>query len=155
MITRGLFNLPGSPWRTQVDELNRMRRQLDALFNRYEGGSPVTRAAAAAGVFPLVNLTEDNEAYYLRAELPGIAAGDLSIESTDNNIAISGERKIPGAAQNARYHRREREAGRFSRVIALPCRINRDKIEARLSDGMLTVTVPKAEEEKPRKININ
>jgi HSP20 family protein len=155
MITRGLFNLPGSPWRTHFDELNRMRRQLDTMFNRYEGGSPATRAAAAAGVFPLVNLTEDNDAYYLRAELPGIAAGDLSIESTDNNIAISGERKIPEAAQNARYHRREREAGRFSRVIALPCRINRDKIEARLSDGMLTVTVPKAEEEKPRKININ
>ncbi len=156
MITRGLFNLPGSPWRSHFDELNRMRRQLDTLFDRYEGRSPASgAAAAAAGVFPLINLTEDNDAYYLRAELPGIATGDLSIESTDNNIAISGERKIPDAAQNARYHRREREAGRFSRVIALPGRINRDRIEARLSDGILTVTAPKAEEEKPRKININ
>ena len=153
MITRDLFNLPGSPWRSTFDELSRMRRQLDSLFDRYDGRSPAT--GAAAGVFPLINLTEDNDAYYLRAELPGMAGGDLAIESTDNNIAISGERKIPDAAQNARYHRREREAGRFSRVVALPGRINRDKIEARLSDGILTVTVPKAEEEKPRKINIS
>ena len=152
MITRSLFNLPGSSWRGHFEELNRMRRQLDALFDRYEGRPS---AAATAGVFPLINLTEDHDAYYLRAELPGITAGELSIESTDNNIAISGERKIPDAAQNARYHRREREAGRFSRMVALPGRINRDRIEARLNDGVLTVTVPKAEEEKPRKISIN
>ncbi len=152
MITRSLFNLPGSPWRSHFDELSRMRRQLDALFDRYEG-RPLP--AATAGVFPLINLTEDHDAYYLRAELPGITAGDLSIESTDNNIAIAGERKIPDAAQSARYHRREREAGRFSRMVSLPGRINRDKIDARLNDGVLTVTVPKAEEVKPRKISIN
>jgi len=151
MMTRSLFNLPASPWRSHFEELSRMRRQLDAMFDRFDGrGQP----AATAGVFPLVNLTEDTDAYYLRAELPGMTSDELSIESTDNNIAISGERKIPDAAHNARYHRREREAGRFSRIVSVPGEINRDKIDARLTDGILTVVVPKAEEEKPRKISI-
>jgi HSP20 family protein len=151
MINSRLFDFPGFGWRGHFQELDRIRRNLDALVNHVENRPA---AMAAAGVFPLINLTEDKDTYYLRAELPGVKAEDLSIESTDSNLSISGERKIADIAQNAKYHRREREQGRFSRIISMPERVNRDKIEAKLDDGILTITIPKAESEKPKQISV-
>jgi HSP20 family protein len=107
----------------------------------------------SAGVFPLVNLTESKDNFYLRAELPGIGSGELDIQATANSVSISGERKIP-AEKEARYHRRERESGRFSRVVSLPHEINPDQVEAGLVNGVLTVTLPKAEVAKPRQISV-
>jgi HSP20 family protein len=151
MITRRLFDFPGFGWRGHFQELDRMRKNLDTLMQHFEGRPA---ALATAGVFPLINLTESKDAYYLRAELPGVKAADLAIETTDNNISISGERKIAETVQNAKYHRREREYGRFSRVVSMPKSINRDKIDAKLSDGILTIVIPKAEDEKPRQITV-
>ena len=127
-----------------------MRRNLDSILNQFANRP----TAMVAGVFPLINLTEDKGSYYLRAELPGVKVKDLSIEATGNNLSISGERKIGDVAQNAKYHRREREYGRFSRVVSLPLKINRDKIEAKLTDGILTIVIAKAEAEKPKQIAI-
>jgi HSP20 family protein len=107
-----------------------------------------------SGVFPAVNLTEDSEAYYVRAELPGLKADMLEIEATGKKVSITGQRQIPSAGQNAKYHRRERESGRFSRVITVPGDIESAKVEASLSNGILTVTLPKAEEARPRQISI-
>jgi HSP20 family protein len=151
MITRRLFDFPGFGWRGHFQELDQMKRNLDSLMQNFEARPG---ALATAGVFPLINLTEIKDAYYLRAELPGVKAADLSIETTDNNISISGERKIAETVQNAKYHRREREFGRFSRVISMPKSINRDKIDAKLADGILTIVIPKAEDEKPRLITV-
>ncbi len=108
---------------------------------------------ASAGVYPLINLTEDRNNYYVRAELPGVKAEALDIQATANNIAISGERKI-AAEGDARYHRREREAGSFSRMIGLPGDINSDKVDAKLENGVLTVVIAKAEAAKPKQITI-
>jgi HSP20 family protein len=151
MITRRLLDFPGFGWRGHFQELDRMKKNLDSLMQHFEARPA---AMATAGVFPLINLTESKDAYYLRAELPGVKAADLNIETTDNNISISGERKIAETNQNEKYHRREREYGRFSRVVAMPKRINRDKIDAKLADGILTILVPKAEAEKPKQITI-
>jgi HSP20 family protein len=151
MFTRRLFDFPGFGWRGHFQELDRMKRDIDAIIQHFEGRPA---AMATAGVFPLINLTDDKDAYYLRAELPGVKADDLSIESTDNNISISGERKIADAVQNAKYHRREREYGRFSRIVSMPKRINREKIEAKLADGILTIVIPKSEAEKPKQITV-
>ncbi|MBW1993309.1 MAG: Hsp20/alpha crystallin family protein, partial [Deltaproteobacteria bacterium] len=71
-----------------------------------------------------------------------------------NGLSISGERKIPAEGDNVRYHRREREAGSFSRIIGLPGEVDPDKVEAKLKDGILTVIVPKAEKAKPKQIPI-
>jgi HSP20 family protein len=108
----------------------------------------------ARGVFPLLNLTEDKDNYYLRAELPGVKTDELNIEATGNNLSITGERKIAAEDQSARFHRRERDAGRFSRAVTLPGHIDHDKISASMANGMLTVTIPKAESAKPRQIQI-
>ncbi|MEN8692107.1 MAG: Hsp20/alpha crystallin family protein [Desulfobacterales bacterium] len=102
-----------------------------------------------------MNLTEDKDHYYLRAELPGISAEDLDIQATGNNLSISGERKIEVEKDNVRYHRKEREEGKFSRAISLPGDIDADGVSASLTNGILKVSVPKAEKAKPKQISIN
>jgi HSP20 family protein len=131
-------------------ELERMRRQMERLYEGLSG--PYQRDLA--GVFPLINLTENKESFFIRAELPGMKSEDLDIQVTVNSVSISGERKIPPEDKDARYHRREREAWRFSRVVGLPGEVNPDKVEASLNHGVLTVVVPKAELAKPRQITV-
>ena len=108
----------------------------------------------AAGVFPLINVTEDKDNYYVRAELPGLDAGELDISVTGDSLSIAGERKLPVEDEKAQYHRRERDAGSLSRLLNLPAQINTASVEARSSDGVLTVILPKAEEAKPRQIAV-
>ncbi len=150
MFTRGLRNFPAHGLHTHFGELDRMRRHLDQIFGQL--GQPAA-AARSAGVFPLVNLTETQDAYIVRAEIPGVAADKLDIQTMGRNLTISGERQIE-VDPKAKYHRRERESGRFSRAIALPGDIDREKVSATLKNGVLELTVPKAQAAKPRKIEI-
>jgi len=152
MIYKRLFDLPTWGPGRPFEELDRLRRQVTSLFDILsEGTLPFSRS----GVFPLINLTEDTDNFYLRAELPGVAAGDLDIQAVDNGISISGERKIATEHKDAKYHRRERDAGTFSRMVTLPSDIDVDNVKASLANGILTVTIPKAEDAKPRQITIN
>jgi HSP20 family protein len=129
-----------------------MKRQMDQLF---EGFSGTTGQGLRGGVFPLINVTEDKNNFYLHAELPGVKADDLDIQATATSIAVSGERKIPSEVDNAKYHRRERDAGKFSRMIGLPSEIDSEKVEANLKNGILKLIVPKADSAKPRQISVN
>ena len=149
MIYRRFFNVPTYRIRSPWEELHRMRQQLDQMFD----DSPQQRVSA--GVFPLINLSEDQDNYYIRAELPGVKGEDLDIQVTGKNLAISGERKIAAEEASAKYHRREREAGTFSRMIVLPGEINSDKVEANLENGILNIVVSKAEIAKPKQISVN
>ncbi len=151
MIVSRLHQWPSWDWRSPFQELDRMRREVDRLA---EGLSRGGLQAGIAGVFPLINLTEDADHFYVRAELPGIQPDDLDISATGNSLTISGERKIPAEGEGARYHRREREAGRFSRVLNLPDQVDSDKIEAECRNGVLTLTIPKSEKSKPRQISV-
>lgn len=149
MIYRRFLGFPGVENRNPFSEIENMRRQVERLYQGFL--SPYARPAA--GVFPLINLTESKDSYALRAELPGVRSEDLDIQATANTLSLAGERKIPEEKQ-AKYHRRERESGRFSRVITLPGEINPDKVEANMVNGVLTVVVPKAEASKPRQITV-
>ena len=151
MVFRRSIDSP--PWglASMFGELDRMRRQIDEMFGNWEGrpfGFP------AAGVFPLINLTEDRDNFYVRAELPGLQADDINISATGNNLTIAGERKIPPEGEDVRYHRREREAGTFNRIIALPGEVDADRVEANHVNGILTVVIPKAEKAKPKQIPV-
>jgi HSP20 family protein len=150
MIFRRI-NYPIYNLRSKFEELERMRNDMARLFDPATGRSLEARTA---GVFPLVNLTEDKDNYFVRAELPGLKAEELNIAVTGNNLTISGERKIPSEGDNVKYHRREREAGNFNRIIALPGDVEVDNVEAGLVDGVLTVTVPKTEVAKPKQITV-
>ena len=150
MIYRRFFNVPTWGFRSPLDELHRMRQQLDRIFE----DAAVPQQSLSAGVFPLVNLTEDKDSYYVRAELPGVNADDLDIQLASNNLAISGQRKIHTEKEHAKYHRREREAGTFSRMIGLPGEVDTDKVDANLANGILTIAIPKAEIAKPKQIAV-
>jgi HSP20 family protein len=151
MIWRRITGFPAWDWTSRFDELERMRRDMDRLS---EGLTRGIFREPMAGVFPLMNVTEDKDSYYVRAELPGLKADDLDISVTGDTLSISGERKIPAEDEKAQYHRREREAGKFSRIVSLPAQIDTGKVEARCSDGVLTVVLPRAEAAKPKQIAV-
>ncbi len=153
MVARGLFSYPTMGWRHPFAELERMSRQMDRLTQGWIGRPDL--AWRSASVFPAINLTEDADNYYVRAELPGIKAHALDIQAVGKNLTISGERTIDSEGEKVRYHRREREAGKFSRIIGLPGDINTDKVDAKLVNGLLTVTIAKAEAAKPKQITIS
>jgi HSP20 family protein len=125
--------------------------QLSGHFRR----SAFAQESPFAGVFPLINLTEDPSHYYIRAELPGIKADALDVQVVGKKVALSGERNAESPEDGVRYHRRERDAGKFSRVVTLPKDIQADKVEAKLAHGLLTLTIPKSEAAKPRQISIH
>jgi HSP20 family protein len=151
MLLRRLTDWPTSRWASPFEELERMQRQMDWLTGSLSRG---VFGEPAAGVFPLMNVTEDKDSFYVRAELPGLKPDQLNISVTGNTLSLSGERKIPTEDASARYHRREREAGKFSRIVTLPSQVNTGKVEARCKDGILTITLPKAESAKPKQIAI-
>lgn len=134
------------------ENLERMRRTLNELSGGFERRP---YRVSGAGVFPLINLTEDKDNYCVRAELPGLKADEISISVTANNLSISGERKIASEGENVRYHRREREAGTFNRILGLPGEVDADKVEANHVSGILTVVIPKAEAAKPKQITVH
>jgi HSP20 family protein len=141
----------GPWWSLPSVELARIRREMEGLLDQF-----VTRAAgdlADAGVFPPVNVSEDADHYYVRALLPGVDAQQLEISAVNQTLTVSGARRAPREA-GASYHRRERPEGEFSRSVTLPNRFDADRIQARYVDGVLTVTLPKPEAAKPRRVTV-
>ena len=151
MLYPRIFGMPAMGSFRPFEELNRIRRQMDRLMETFTDRPSFV---PGAGVFPAINLSENENSFFLRAELPGVKPEDLDIQATGRNLTISGERKLAPEDASARYHRREREGGRFSRVFAIPKEIDADRIEARMVNGVLTIKVPKAESAKPRRISI-
>ena len=151
MLYPRIFGTPTLRSIHPFEELNSMRRQMDRIMD-----TVLNRPSAGpgAGVFPAINVTEDANNFYVRAELPGVQAEDLDIQATGNNLTLSGECKLTLEDESAKYHRREREGGCFSRAFSLPKEIDAERVEARLADGLLTLRLPKAESAKPKRITI-
>jgi HSP20 family protein len=150
MIVRRAFGRPRWDW-GGFNELDSIRTQMNRLFGDLAGRYT---SEPKAGVFPLTNVSESKDNYYVRAELPGVKGEDLDITITGDSLAIAGERKIATEKEGARYHRREREAGKFSRMITLPGQVDPDKVKATCADGVLTIVFPKAASARPRQIAV-
>ena len=101
---------------------------------------------------PLADLSETDDAYVVKAELPGVNKDLVNIQLQDRELVIAGE--IPESEQKGRRHRRSRRTGRFEFRTYLPGDVNADAVNAQLSNGVLTVTIPKSQEAKPRQIEI-
>jgi HSP20 family protein len=131
------------------DQLRReMLRVLDGLTGREAA------VDAPAGVFPPLNVSHDDDNVYVRAEVPGVSAKDLSVTALRNRLSITGKRELPREGERVSYHRKERAEGSFSRTVTLPAEIDADRVEARYADGILTLTLPKSDGAKPRQIVI-
>ena len=138
------------PWGGHYRRLERMQREMSSLLDAF-GGVP---SEQHTGVFPPMNVTQDKDSFTVRCELPGIDTTDLEISALKNKLSVSGKRQIADPGEGASYHRREREGGSFNRSIALPMEFDAERVAAEYKDGILTVTLPKAEAAKPRQISV-
>jgi HSP20 family protein len=130
-------------------EVRRIRDEMSRLFESFRRQWP-----ALAPSYPLLNVWQDDANFYVEAEMPGMNLEDLEIYvSHGDQLTIKGERK-PLDIENATWHRQERAFGRFSRELTLPITVDADKVQARLSDGILTITLPKSPEAMPKKIPV-
>jgi HSP20 family protein len=134
-----------------LDVMGQLKREMDRLFSDFtdRGVSP-----HRSGVFPPVNVSEDTENLYVSSELAGIEPGDIDISVEGETLTLRGERKLPETGEGVNYHRREREAGRFRRIISLPARINPDGVEAAFKNGVLKIVLPKAAEARPKQVSV-
>lgn len=122
--------------------------RFDKLFEDFLRPNMATQRNLA---YPPLNLSHDEQNIYVRAEIPGVEIEGIELTLTDKTLVLKGERK----AEEGKYFRQERPAGVFHRVISLNTPIQRDQVHATMKNGLLTVTLPKAEDVKPRAISID
>lgn len=142
-----------SQW-TPFQHLSNLREEIDRLF-----GSPLFPLTSTQPFFggwsPAIDLFEDKDTLTFRAELPGMKKGEIEISLHEGALTVSGERKLDDATlAEAEAHRSERFSGRFQRSITLPIAVDADKVKATYRDGILTVILPKAEEARPKQIQV-
>lgn len=131
------------------DEMDRMRREMNRMFNSVSGA-----ALSAPEGYPAINMWLDGDNVILTAELPGVGNDELDLSIEGNTLTLSGERKAEELPEGAAYHRRERGCGKFTRVVKLPYQIDPEHVDAKLVEGILTIALERAEADKPRKIKV-
>lgn len=133
--------------------LSDLRNEIDRLF-----GAPLAEFARTSrllsGWTPALDVHEDKDNFVVKVEVPGMKKEDIEVTVDDGALSISGERKSEEKLADAEVYRSERFFGRFQRTISLPASVAADKIQAQYKDGVLTVTLPKTEEAKPKQINV-
>ena len=130
----------GSPFR----DLRRLQEEMDRL----------TRSATTPQGFPALNVYAHQDEIVITAELPGVKEDDLDITVHRDTVTLRGQRQDqPEGAQG--YHRRERRTGSFGRTFSLPFNVDPDRVEAKLRDGILTLTLHRPEQDKPKRIRVS
>jgi HSP20 family protein len=134
--------------------LTNLRDQIDRLFEAPL--AELTRTShLLSGWTPVLDVAEDANNIYVRVELPGMKREEIDLSLHDGSLSISGERKSEDVTKDAEVYRAERFFGRFQRTVTLPTAVAAEKVKAQYKDGILTVTLPKAEEAKPKHIEVN
>ena len=136
------YQRPGLAWPTFGRLLN-LNDELDRLLE-----TPLQAWS------PALDVHEDKDKFSVNLELPGLKREDISVHLEDGCLVISGERKSETVGEDTEIHRQERYYGKFSRVLTLPVAVAPEKVKAAFKDGILTVTLPKAEEAKPKQIDV-
>jgi HSP20 family protein len=133
--------------------LTDLRDEIDRLFE-----SPLAELARTSQILsgwtPALDLYEDKDNFVVKAELPGMKREDIEVSLHEGSLSISGERKSEEKHEGADVYRTERFFGRFQRTVALPTPVAADKVKAAYKEGVLTITLPKTEEAKPKQIEV-
>jgi HSP20 family protein len=137
-----------SPWK----ELEEMEKRLSGFFARTPAtaGGDKREAIAVAEWSPLVDITEDEKEYIVKAEIPEMKKEDIKLNIHDDLLTITGERKYEKEEKGKKYHRVERAYGSFMRSFTLPEDADGSKVSAEYKDGLLKVHIPKSEKAKPK-----
>jgi len=139
-----------------LKEMEELQNRLSGLFGR----APVRRhngeqeSLTVAEWAPLVDITEDDKEYLIKAELPEVKKEDVKVAVENGVLTLSGERKSEKEEQNRKYHRIERAYGSFERSFSVPDDAEADKVNAEFEDGVLRVHLPKSENAKPKQIEV-
>ena len=137
------------PTPSVFSELDRLQREMNRLFER--SYAPRLRSAPN---FPALNVWTNEDGAIITAELPGVSPEDLDVSVIGETLTLSGERKPDLIEEDVRYHRQERGCGKFTRSLELPFRVDATQVEATFDKGVLHLTLPRAEADKPKKIAI-
>jgi HSP20 family protein len=122
---------------------------MNQLFGDYS-----TSRVRSAKSYPAINIWSDENSALITAEIPGIRKEELEVNVTGDTLTISGERNMDELPDNVRYHRQERTFGKFNRSIQLPYTVDTDKVKANFKNGVLEISLPRIEGEKPKKITV-
>jgi HSP20 family protein len=142
------------------EEMEALRREIDRAFEGFGAGQGPSHRVAflpAQGPrrYPMMNLLEDKEHLYIEALTPGVDPQSLNLSVLRNRLTVSGEKsRAPGEINPEAFHRYERASGRFVRTIDLPVEVDDAGIQAEYKNGLLVITLPKAEKAKPKQINV-
>jgi len=142
--------MSGLNWQRHWDPFRDFQREVGRLFERLE---PAQHWRVAPGG-PPINLYDAGESYILTAPLPGVGPEEVDLSITGETLTMRGDRKRPDGVSEESYRRQERQFGRWTRTVTLPDRVDGANVSATFSNGVLTVTLPKAEEARPRQINV-
>lgn len=137
-----------STWPT-LGRLTDLRDEIDRLFE-----APLARTTEFLGWSPAFDVYEEKDVYVVKAELPGMKKEDINVSIQGGELVISGERKSETKSEGTETHRAERFFGKFQRSVSLPATIAEKDVKAEYKDGVLTVTLPKSEEAKPKQIEV-
>lgn len=132
-----------------LEDLLGLQNAMDRTFNTGFFDS----STSSRGVYPAVNIFEKDDDLVLIAELPGVKKEDMNIEVKGNTVRIAGERTIKHG-EDISYHRIERDSSKFDRTLRLPTNVEAGKVKAEYKDGLLMLTLPRAEADKPKQITI-
>jgi len=134
-------------------EMRRIQKDMDRLFNKF--GEGATTEVSSSFWRPAVDIRETNEFFIIHADLPGMRREDIKIDLLDNVLTISGERNLEKKEENEKYHKLERNYGKYSRSVNIPKGVAQHQIKANFRDGVLEVLVPKAQQQQPEPLKIN
>jgi HSP20 family protein len=133
------------------NQMDRLFAHALGLHGQWQGATGASTRAWA----PALDIAEGKDAYLVTVELPGVKLDDLDITMEDGLLTIQGERHVANDSSEEQFHRVERSSGAFRRSITLPAHVEADAVEASIEDGVLRILVPKAEEAKPKRIQVN
>jgi HSP20 family protein len=146
---------PARELATWPSELWNMQREINRLFdNFFRGGMQDDGSFGLSSWTPAVDIAEHDNEFVVKVELPGVSKDDVKITLESNILTIRGEKKQDRETKEENYHRLERMYGSFQRSFTLPSTVRSDKIDATFKDGILTITLPKAEEARPKQIEV-
>jgi HSP20 family protein len=128
---------------------------MNDLFGRFFGDWGMAPLSGTGTWFPALDLAEKDDAFVVKAELPGIKPDEIDISVQGNTLTLSSEKTESSEDSGENYYHTERRYGAFRRDVTLPAEVNAEKIEASHRDGVLTITLPKSEQAKPKKIKIS
>ncbi len=131
-----------------------LQDEVSRVFRSALQGLSGDEATSAGAFSPALDVEETEDEFVLHVELPGVAAEDVEVSLEENVLTISGERRFYDERERDGFRRIERRFGRFHRAIRLPDRVDGSAVDATYREGLLTITVPKAEEAKPRLIQV-